>query len=108
MIAYRAETAMASVVREAIARGDDALSLPRDLFRSEADLLPELEQQIMRVHVHPMSNPRSNRAIAHLLQHLNDAEFTYPGTDLRLMYSIVGVGDSANRVATQILPGSEV
>ena len=40
MIAYRAETAMASVVREAMARGDDARSLLRDLFRSEADLLP--------------------------------------------------------------------
>ncbi len=90
MIAYRAETAMASVVREAMARGDDARSLLRDLFRSEADLLPELEQQIMRVHVQPTSNPRSNRAIAHLLQHLNDAEFTYPGTYLRLVYSIVG------------------
>jgi chromosome segregation ATPase len=108
MIAYRAETAMASVVREAMARGDDARSLLRDLFRSEADLLPELEQQIMRVHVHPMSNPRSNRAIAHLLQHLNDAEFTYPGTNLRLVYSIVGAGDSANPVATQIPPGPEV
>ena len=108
MIAYRAETAMASVVSEAMARGDDARSLLRDLFRSEADLLPDLEQQIMRVHVHPMSNPRSNRAIAHLLQHLNDAEFTYPGTNLRLLYSIVGAVDSANPVATQIPPGPEV
>ena len=108
MIAYRAETAMASVTREAMARGDDARSLLRDLFRSEADLLPEVEQQIMRVHVHPMSNPRSNRAIAHLLQHLNDAEFTYPGTNLRLVYSIVGAGDSANPVATQIPPGPDV
>src|ERR1035438_10095633 len=107
-VARLAETAMASVVREAMARGDDARSLLRDLFRSEADLLPELEQQIMRVHVHPMSNPRSNRAIAYLLQHLNDAEFTYPGTNLRLVYSIVGAGDSANPVATQIPPGPEV
>ena len=71
MIAYRAETAMASIVREALARTDDARSLLRDLFRSEADLLPDLEQQVLRVHVHPMSNPRSNRAIAHLLEHLN-------------------------------------
>jgi Transposase protein len=108
VIAYRVETAMASVVREAMARGDDARSLLCDLLRSEADLLPELERQIMRVHVHPMSNPRSNRAIAHLLQHLNDSEFTYPGTNLRLVYSIVGAGDSANPVATQIPPDPEV
>jgi hypothetical protein len=90
-----------------MARGDDARSLLRDLFRSEADLLPELEQQIMRVQVHPMSNPRSNRAIAHLLRHLNVAEFTYPGTNLRLVYSIVGAGDSDNPVATQIPPSPE-
>ena len=46
MIAYRAETAMASIVREKLARTDDGRSLLRDLFRSEADLLPDLEQQV--------------------------------------------------------------
>jgi hypothetical protein len=90
MIAYRAETALASIVREKLARTDDTRSLLRDLFRSEADLVPDLEQEVLRVHVHPMSNPRSNRAIAHLLEHLNAAEFPYPGTNLRLVYSIAG------------------
>jgi hypothetical protein len=108
MIAYRAETAMASVVREAMARGDDARSLLRDLFRSAADLVPDLEQQILRVDVHPMSNPRSNRAIAHLLHALNEAEFTYPGTSLRLVYSLAGGADSAPLVATQNLASQEV
>ena len=41
-----------------------------------------------------MSNPRSNRAIAHLLEHLNAAEFTYPGTNLRLVYSIAGEAET--------------
>ena len=90
MIAYRAETAMASLVRESLARADDARSLLRDLFRSEADLLPNVGQHLLRVQVHPMSNPRSNRAIAPLLDHLNAAEFTYPGTTLKLIYSIAG------------------
>jgi transposase len=90
MIAYRAETAMASIVRESLARTDDARSLLRDLFRSEADMLPDVEQQVLRVQVHPMSNPRANRAIAHLLEHLNAAEFSYPGTSLKLVYSIAG------------------
>ena len=90
MIAYRAETAMASIVREVLARDDDARSLLRDLFRSEVDLLPDLEQRLLSVSVHPMSNPRSNRAIAHLLDHLNAAEFIYPGTNLRLVDSIAG------------------
>jgi transposase len=101
MVAYRAETAMASIVRESLARTDDARSLLRDLFRSEADLLPDVEQQVLRVHIHPMSNPRSNRAIAHLLGHLNAAEFTYPGTSQRLVYSLAGEGQSPKSVPHQ-------
>jgi hypothetical protein len=101
MIAYRAETALASIVRELLARTDDARSLLRDLFRSEADLLPDLEQRVLHVHVHPMSNPRSNRAIAHLLEHLNAAEFTYPGTRLRLVYSIAGQAETPDLAPDQ-------
>ena len=101
MVAYRAETAMAAIVRESLARSDDARSLLRDLFRSEADLLPDVEQQVLWVHVHPMSNPRSNRAIAHLLDHLNAAEFTYPGTTLRLVYSLAGQAATPNSVPQQ-------
>jgi transposase len=101
MIAYRAETAMASIVREALARTDDGRSLLRDLFRSEADLLPDVEQGLLRVQVHPMSNPRSNRAIAHLLEHLNAAEFTYPGTSLKLIYSIAGLPETSFSVPDQ-------
>ena len=101
MIAYRAETALASIVRELLARTDDARSLLRDLFRSEADLLPDLEQQMLRVHVHPMSNPRANRAIAHLLEHLNAAEFTYPGTSLQLVYSIAGQAETPDLAPDQ-------
>ena len=108
MIAYRAETALASIVREELARTDDARSLLRDLFCSEADLLPDLEQGILRVQIHPMSNPRSNRAIAHLLEHLNAAEFTYPGTNLRLVYSIAGQTETPNLVPHQIPADQEV
>lgn len=89
MIAYRAETAMAAIVRGELAREDDARSLLRDLFRSEADLLPDREAGTLHVRVHGMSNPRSNRAIQYLLNELNDAAMNYPGTNLRLTYTLV-------------------
>jgi hypothetical protein len=108
MIAYRAETAMASIVRESLARTDDARSLLRDLFRSEADLLPDLEQEKLRVSVHPMSNPRSNRVIAHLLDHLNATEFKYPGTNLQLVYSLAGESETPNSAPDQIPADQEV
>ena len=47
LIAYRAETALVSVVREKLARGDDARSLLRDLFRTEADLCPDANAAVL-------------------------------------------------------------
>jgi transposase len=108
MIAYRAETAMASIIREELARPNDARNLLRDLFRSEADLLPDLEHQVLDVHIHPMSNPRANRAIAHVLTYLNAAEFTYPGTALRLVYSLTGQPKPSESAPDQNPTGQEV
>ena len=59
----------------------------RDLFRSEADILPDLENDVLEVRVHAMVNPRSNRAIQHLIAHLNAADMAYPGTKLKLNFS---------------------
>ena len=108
MIAYRAETAMASLLGESLARADDVRSLLRDLFRSEADLLPDLQTQELRVIIHPMSNPRSDRGIAQLLDHLNAAEFTYPGTKLKLIYSIAAKPQTENPSPLQIPRDQEV
>jgi len=36
-----------------------------------------------------MANPQTNRAIKALLKVLNEAEFVYPDTDMRLAYSPV-------------------
>ena len=94
MIAYRAETAMVGILREALSRADDARSLVRDLFCQEADLLPDQTLGELRVRVHAFSNPRLNRAIAHLLEHLNAAELTYPGTKLKLRYELAGTAPS--------------
>lgn len=94
MIAYRAETAMVNIVREKLARKDDARALIRDLCKSEADILPDIGAGILTVQVHSMANPRSNRAIEHLLEHLNDAAFNYPGTNLLLSYRMASSGIS--------------
>lgn len=88
LIAYRSETSMVSIVREKLARTDDARALIRDLCRSEADLQPDIEGGVLHVRVHHMANERFNRAIEHLLTQLNETELNYPGTTLRLVYSL--------------------
>src|SRR5437879_12853398 len=58
MIAYRAETSLASLLREHLVRSDDARALLRHLFHNEVDLLPQLENQ----HSHrPASPPHTCR-----------------------------------------------
>jgi transposase len=88
LVAYRAETALAAIVREELSHMDEARSLIRDLFRSDADIYPDKAAGVLEVRVHTLANPRSNWAIQHLLEHLNAAEFTYPGTNLRLTYTL--------------------
>jgi biotin operon repressor len=94
MTAYRAETALAGIVREPLSREDDARSVLRDLFRSAADLIPSPETNELKVRVHTLANPRTNRAIQHLLKELNAASLTYPGTNWKLVYSLLGAAAS--------------
>lgn len=100
LVAYRAETALALIVREKLSHVDEARSLIRDLFRSDADLYPDQDRGVLEVRVHTLANPRSNRAAQHLLDELNAAEFTYPGTKLRLAYTL----SSARRSHESVSP----
>jgi transposase len=98
LVAYRAETALAMIVRERLSHVDEARSLVRDLFRSDADIHPNQVAGVLEVRLHTLANPRSNRAIQHLLDHLNAADFTYPGTNLRLTYSLSALELKASSV----------
>ena len=88
MIAYRAETAMANIVREKLAKKDTARTLIQDLLRCDADILPDEKSNTLTIRVHSMANARSNRAVKHLLDHLNNSDFKYPGTTLSLRYQL--------------------
>lgn len=76
------------IVREKLTHVDEARALFRDLFRSDADLYLDPSAGTLEVRLHTLANPRSNHAVQYLLEHLNAAEFTYPGTRLRLTYSL--------------------
>ena len=88
MIAYRAETAMASVVRERLARSDDARALLRNIFHNEADLAPNLAAKTLTVRLHHLGQNAHDVAARHLCAELNATETLFPGTDLRLVYEI--------------------
>lgn len=89
MIAYRAETALALILRDGLARTVDARSLLREIFTTEADLIPNDQDQTLTVCLHHLTNSHSDQAARHLATHLNATETLYPGTNLRLIFKLV-------------------
>jgi hypothetical protein len=87
MVAYRAETALVGVLGPAYARTEEeGRALVREILRSSADILPDEGAGVLRVRLHGLANPRSNEAVKHLCEQLNELDITYPATALRLRY----------------------
>jgi hypothetical protein len=91
MIAYRAETAMAHIVREQlnVHHQDEARALIRELCTTPADLMPDQQTQTLTITLHSLATPRNNAIIDHLCSELNATETIYPGTTLRMIFKSV-------------------
>jgi len=89
MIAYRAESSMASLLGEHMARGgDDARALLRQLFQTEADLMPDLAAMTLTVRLHHLTQAAHDQAIEQLLAELNATQTVFPGTQLTLVFKL--------------------
>jgi hypothetical protein len=89
MIAYRAETSMASLLREHMARGgDDARALLRQIFQTEADLTPDLAANTLTVRLHHLTQAAHDQAIEQMLADLNATQTVFPGTTLTLVFKL--------------------
>lgn len=88
MLAYRTETALVGLLNNKVyARTEEeGRALVREILRTPADVLPDEREGLLRVRLHGLANPRSNAAVRHLCEALNEAEIHYPGTRLRLRY----------------------
>jgi hypothetical protein len=92
MIAYRAESSMASLLREHMARGnDDARALLRQVFQSEADLTPDLAANTLTVRLHHLTQAAHDQALEPLLADLNATQTVFPGTTLTLVFKLGSV-----------------
>ena len=90
MIAYRTETAMAGLLRGPTVNLPAARRLLQDLYVTEADILPELDKERLRIRVHGASRPAANRVLEKLFEELNKENLRYPGTNLYLIYELGG------------------
>ena len=90
LIAYRAETALAVTAKEKLMREDDARVLLRQVLTSSADLIPDQERKILNVRLHRLSTAAHDAALLYLCEELTATETQFPGSDLRLVFSVVG------------------
>lgn len=88
MIAYRAETSLVSVLREHLARSDDARTLVRQIFETEADLLPDGMNKTLTVRIHHLTQAAHDEVLEKLCATLNETQTVFPGTDLTLIFKI--------------------
>jgi hypothetical protein len=88
LIAYRAETSMASLLRDKLSRADDARALLRQIFDTEADLIPDIENKTLTVRLHHLAQAAHDEAVRYLCDQLNATATIFPDTELRLVYQL--------------------
>ena len=83
-----AETSMAGLLRDQLARGDDTRALLRQIYETEADLCPDAEAKTLTVQIHHLTQAAHDLALQKLCDQLNATETVFPGSDLRLVFKV--------------------
>ena len=99
LVAYRAETAMAAVVREAlpVGRREEARRLLQSLYTSEADLVPDATAGTLTVRLAYPANPLLAQALELLCAELTQTQTEFPTTKLRLVFRLVSPDPGATQ-----------
>ncbi len=88
IVAYRAESAMANIVREFMPKADQARALLCSLYAVEADILPNHTNKTLTVRLHHSARAHTDAVIAKLCEELSATETIFPRTDLRLVFKL--------------------
>jgi hypothetical protein len=70
-------------------REDDARSFVRSLYQTEADIIPDEENGILRIRLHHLTTRTADSSARELCSALNETETFFPGTKLRIVYEMV-------------------
>lgn len=87
MATYNAESALARLIEPYYARSEDeGRSLLREIFKTSADM--EVIENELHIRINNLSAPRRTKALAKLCEELTSTKTRYPGTNLKLVYSV--------------------
>lgn len=92
MVAYRAESALYNIMSEFYKSNEkEGRVILKEVFTSDADMIPDYENQKLTVRLHSLSTPRANEAVKELCALLNQTETHFPFTNLQLIFETVAV-----------------
>jgi len=91
MIAYRAETAMANMIKKDMANPDHARVLLKQIYSSDADIKPDYEKRILTVALHRLNTWKDDEIAQKLCDQLNLTETIFPGTNLVIFYKLLSL-----------------
>lgn len=90
MIAYRAESSLYNIMREYYkSNAKEGRQILKEIFTTDADLIPDYKNGELIVRLHSLSTPRANEAVKNLCSLLNDTKSVFPYTNLTLVYQTV-------------------
>lgn len=89
MIAYRAETALANIIRPKMVRKDEARSVVRQIFAKDVNLKPDKANKRLTIELHNLTNEYEDKLGQIICDTLNETGTTFPGTDMEIFYKLV-------------------
>ena len=92
MIAYRAESSLYNILSEFYkSTYKDGREILKEIFTTDADLIPDYKNGELIVRLHSLSTPRANEAVKKLCAFLNETKTVFPYTNLTLIYETLAV-----------------
>jgi len=89
MICFRAETALANLLAPHYSRAEDEIrALVKAITHLSIDLIPDEEKKLLNIKLYPLANLRSQKALAKIIDDVNDTMTVFPGTNLVMKFQI--------------------
>jgi len=89
IIAYRAETALCNIIKKQMSSPQQARSLIRKLYDSDADIELDPINALLIVKIHRTNHWADDNILEYLCSQLNDTETLFPATNLTCLFKVV-------------------
>jgi len=89
IIAYLAETAMCNTIKKQMSAPEQARTLMRKLYSSDADIETDNVNKILTVKIHNTNHWADDKILQNFCDNLNETQTVFPDTNLTIQYKLV-------------------